>query len=744
MTITKTSSSTTLDQIQNLNAEGIYKSLIRGGETGLLLGNPDDLVEACLAAFVQANWLGPPLAKNFPDCNRDLALERLASCGEQPYPLVKYPWLLDLALKISEDMTVSQSWKLRALNLHLYVLDGLSEELLNRMVRLKDEASLTEPYSLLETALAMLDCGKQDLCDYYLTRAGDLWGFKFQFSGALGKRTKHQSFEVAQLVVETFDGQDNQLNGSTSTERNNLKTDGQGEPPKESSLNERNSPNNVVLIDDDLLDKVLLTGGEMDGNVGTPGKLILLAYVAYFLKFYAKEVSLINKCLAIISKILEKPCQWSIFSTALYYRSKVEAQNNRLIERSALQYQALADQVELDQNHCPFPERFEHFFSVKYPPIWEIDRGQARLFAGLGAFKTAAKIFERRAMTEELVACLIQIGERNDAETLLMKGLEKNPNDPKLLTLLGDLRNDPSLYEQAWRASNHRYARAMRALGMHYIRSDCNHQAMQCFEKALAINGLFPKIWFLLGCLAIQMEDWNRARNAFSRTVADDPDNGDAWNNLAAVYLQLDNPEEALIALKQAAKLQFESWKIWSNIFQVARQLGDLLEMAAAYRRVAEIREKETPLTDLDLILEGLEDALIEFGPEDPFVNSARRQVMSLLETTMITYFCGEHQFWYQCARFAKMFNLAGDEIEFYFKAYRTLQSLPIENDKESLTVMADCLKRLGAAIQKLPNKDRQIEHHTSYQQIVQNISIRCQANFWGSPILQELSSLVD
>ncbi len=53
------------------------------------------------------------------------------------------------------------------------------------------------------------------------------------------------------------------------------------------------------------------------------------------------------------------------------------------------------------------------------------------------------------------------------------------------------------------------------------------------------MNPLHPEGWFALGYCALKRQDYVRAVQAFSRCAQQEPDNGDAWNNLAAIHLQV-------------------------------------------------------------------------------------------------------------------------------------------------------------------------------------------------------------
>lgn len=64
-------------------------------------------------------------------------------------------------------------------------------------------------------------------------------------------------------------------------------------------------------------------------------------------------------------------------------------------------------------------------------------------------------------------------------------------------------------------------------------------QAAEHWELALAVNPLHSEGWFSLGYCCLKRQNWTRALQAFTRCAQQQPDNGDAWNNLAAIHLQV-------------------------------------------------------------------------------------------------------------------------------------------------------------------------------------------------------------
>lgn len=681
---------------------------------------------ACILSFVQTNWTGPPqpsLDTISPSDN----IPKLADYGESIYALVKHGWLLATAEDILSKASAEAAWwYLRALFLHSRLLDNISEGLVIKIEGLLSAnvdrlAKIVGGEIYIEAALIYQHCNNQARAETMLQLASKLCGFKHHLTGILGRRTKFQDFDVAQLTVE------HETEDKTATR---------------STIETKTSPTLIELQDEYLLDKPALNC-ESASPLSVVGKAILLAECMMIMCFHAKETAATDRLGALIGKVLDNPGEWSLYSSALFLRSRLESSKARFVERAALQLQALVDQIKTIE--VGFGPRIAQFFLSPLPPDWELDQCQAKLFAGLGAFRTAANIFERRQMWDEYVACLIQLGERSQAEGLLTSLLASNPANYKMLCVMGDLKEDITYYHKAWEVSGKRCARAMRSLGMYFVRNNQLQEAIEAFEAALALNGLYEKVWFLLGCTAMQTEDWNKALNAFTRTVSLEPDNGDAWNNLAAAHLRLGQEEEALKCLKEAAKKQFDCWRVWENIVRVAMSLGEISEAIEAYRRICEIRGKETPLQHLHMILETLRAAVEAHGLDEPSVRSVNRRTRALLDKVMATHLSTNYEFWYACATFTEIINEPLDTYEFYLKAYRSMGLNHLESDPQLLPIVLGLVRRLHSSVKRLLEGDSVADKSKilpTVKSIFRHVLERMETNHRAAPEYSQINEL--
>lgn len=264
-----------------------------------------------------------------------------------------------------------------------------------------------------------------------------------------------------------------------------------------------------------------------------------------------------------VSRVISHPRNWSVHTMALLLRSRLEAHRTRTVERSTLQLQALVDQMPTADS--TITERLRYFHAIPLPSKWEMERELALRFLSIGVVKSALEIFERLEMWEEVVKCWQSMerrdkgiaivrdlleGRKAEAETVISR--EKTSSErrrqvldatrkAKLWCLLGDLEPENALehYNRAWDTSQESSGRAMRSLGGYYFARADYPNAITCLHRAVSINPLLGRSWFILGCAYVRVEDWEGARSSFTRCVTIDDEDGESWNNLASVYLRM-------------------------------------------------------------------------------------------------------------------------------------------------------------------------------------------------------------
>ncbi|KAJ1719091.1 hypothetical protein LPJ53_006077 [Coemansia erecta] len=398
-------------------------------------------------------------------------------------------------------------------------------------------------------------------------------GLQWRMTGVKGRRTRFQTFDVTQLVVDAASRR--ALGGS------------------ESEL----VPESMALNDDTLLEHIALTG---EAPAAAPltaiDRCILLALCQNVENENPAHGLTSEQMRPFVARVLDRASNWTVYTTGLLQRSRLEAAKTRTAERSVLQLQALVDQIARPQPgelEAGAAERLAYLPVVVLPSQWDLEAELARRFVSLGVIRSALDIFERLQQWDDVIAAFVLLGQEEVAERIVRAKLEETPDRPKLWCVLGDLKSEPAHWRHAWAVSGERYARAMRSLGAHHYAKQEYPLSAECYRRALALNPLFEKSWYILGCTSLQTQDWASAATAFQRVVSLDHERGDAWNNLASACLQLNDDkhrERAWYALREAARCMFDSWKVWENFMRVSLGLKQYASAIHAMGRIVTLR----------------------------------------------------------------------------------------------------------------------------------------------------------
>lgn len=593
------------------------------------------LAVACLHAFIQANWTGPDLnikpsevivdVKN-PTLMADevlhvKAIAELAYGGEPAYHLAQHVAFLRLsqlifALPYEHCISVPW-WRLRTSIIH--------QQLLDEAVPLPPDA-LDSLEFLLQTVL-----GDRDLAGRLQLEQGRLehiyshdkfasekfllaaraTGLQYELTGALGRRTKFQQKDLSQLVLLA---ESRKRDGFSAEDVPSL-ADQSRTPVNRPITTHSNLPVSLELNDDTLLEQTEFTSSPLS----TTGQLNHLDPVSQPPLYPLDQCILLSLCLNVrntspshgltseqmspyVARVISHPENWSVHTMALLLRSRLESTRTRTVERSVFQLQAIIDQMPTADSSLP--ERLLYFHSIPLPSKWEMEHELASRFLTLGVVKSALEIFERLEMWEQVVKCWQSMeradraiaivrdlleGRKEEAENVILRG-KKLPSSrygkldcmrqAKLWCLLGDLEPDNAVkhYERAWTLSNETSGRAMRSLGGYYFTRGEYEKAVPCLQRAVNINPLMSRSWFILGCAHVRLENWEGARDSFSRCVSIDDEDGESWNNLASMYLRLDSSKNAGLDLDDVSETNL-SYPVRTQFFLVARKAISLARL---------------------------------------------------------------------------------------------------------------------------------------------------------------------
>ncbi|KAJ7669221.1 hypothetical protein DFH06DRAFT_1468853 [Mycena polygramma] len=627
---------------------------------------------ACLHSFIQINWTGPELDFTIldilqitssetteDDLNRR-AVAELAYGGEPAYHLTRYAMLLRLAqLLLDAPSQHCQSvpwWKLRVALVHQQILDEPAPPPSTIISALEP---LTPVYANdpelsgrleLEKGLLQHILSQDKLAADYFIEAARATGMEYELTGALGKRTKFQQNELSQLILLA----ESQL--KTEERSNNSAV----EPPPASGQ----VPETIQLNDDTLLEQTTFTSSSPSAHsrlshldpAAQPALHPLDQSILLAMCLNVKNTSPVHGLTAeqmtpYVARVITHPLNWSVHTMALLLRARLESNRTRTVERATLQLQALIEQMPTAD--APVAERLRYVHALLLPSKWEMEKELATRFLSLGAVRSALDIFERLEMWEEVVKCWQSMerremgvgivrdlleGRKAEADVVLARGKAGRSDarratmdrtrEAKLWCLLGDLEPENAVehYQRAWTLSGQTAGRAMRSLGgYHFARAEYP-EAIACLKKAVAINPLLSRSWFILGCACMRTEDWAEAKAAFSRCVAIDEEDGESWSNLASMYMRMgankqiaddstdpsaavpfENKLLAFRALKQGLRSAYENWRMWYNYMIVSIEVGELSEACRALGRVIESRGAEAVDED---VLERLVNAV--------------------------------------------------------------------------------------------------------------------------------------
>ncbi|KAI9347005.1 hypothetical protein BDR26DRAFT_1005120 [Obelidium mucronatum] len=695
-----------------------------------------------LGSFMQAAWTGPALDFDLLEFLPELfktqgqsnlnkaVLKLLSEDGEDAYHLA--PCLLNVAFaklilvdhfdKVSSTVPTAAWWKLRALFVQQRLLDNASNTLNDSILSMVD---------LVENSLASLDFLDVQVAaevkarfhvevglihHYYDRNAKALIEFKkaqhatqleWNLTGALGKRTKFQTFDVTQLVVI-----------AESKDLSAAKTE---------AKDELVMPENLALNDDTLLENIDYTDlKSKGGNLHVIDQCILLAMCLNVKNENPADGLTTEQMKPFVARVLENPNNWMVYTMGLLLRCRLEAHKSRTAERAVLQLQAIVDQMAAEHDSTP-SERLNHIYTISIPSKWELESELGDRLVGLGVVKSALEIFERLELWDNVVSCLQMLEKSKEAEEIVRKAARIRLLIPQNYTVSSEiLRKKFIIIRMPGKSQTKGIREAMRSLGASHFRTGDFVESVKCYDLALSINPLYENSWFVMGCAALRCEDWATAQRAFLKTVLINSDNGEAWTNLANVYVKQSKKRDAWRALREALRQHHDNARIWDNYLFISLDLGEFAESVRAMHRIFEIRSSparaaelaKNPDSLIDLgCLEILVNAVVhDMQAADGTTASAQVKQISLLLDGVVNKMSGSAKLFTLCAQFytsQERYVLALDYLQ---KAYRVYLHAPdLANNGVLFKLGANVTERLAEGYREFGPLEAspRVEEHT-------------------------------
>ncbi|KAL2459841.1 Protein prenylyltransferase superfamily protein [Forsythia ovata] len=451
----------------------------------------------------------------------------------------------------------------------------------------------------LEMGIMELYYGRVDASRLHFESAAETSKLHFSVSGALGFRTLHQVEPKAQLrlVAGTYGGD----SSTSSMHKLNNVDDYLLQQPHENSeesdvlmmprfvADERNSDSN---------EKEVQTRAIAASQLKAVHQAVILAH-CLSIERSARGDELqkweMAPYIEAIDSQRSSPYALRYFCNLL--RIRWESTRSRTKQRALLMMEKLVQGI--DDPSPGVSQRICCCFGVNIPTIPSSRKEFGDLLVSCGLIGEAVKVYEDLELWDNLIYCFQLLDKKVAAIELIKKRLSEKPFDPRLWCSLGDVTNDDAFYEKALEVSGSKSARALRSLARSAYNRNDYEKSKVLWESAMALNSLYPDGWFALGAACLKSRDVDKALDAFTRSVQLDPENGEAWNNIACLHMIKKKSKESFIAFKEALKLKRDSWQMWENYSSVAADIGNFSQALEAVQKVLDVTKKKRIDTEL-------------------------------------------------------------------------------------------------------------------------------------------------
>ena len=673
-------------------------------------------------------------------------------------------------------VAVANWWRARALLAHLSVVPepsgnqpavaagimstvNIAQAIINQLPQEVDDDFKKKVYALyyLENVKTSLAINTEHLCLPSLTKAKKLTHFQFVLTGARARRTKFQEPGHSGLIIlatsETADEaavataenpESFQLESDLLLEKPIF--DAIGSEPLDEQIVKRQKVDPEAEVNNGIDEDRLLPMAirqeyipqclqALDPN--EQPALNNLDVVQLLLRLYvirqtspAKDPLVEEELGAVVSRIIYQNghANWSLFSRSLWERSILETNKAKTVERGLLQMQSLVEELGLKIQTRLIPEnqggesdgtnssapRLKYIHQLPFIPRWELDARLAEKYMSLGVLRSAVEIYDRLHMACEAALCYAAVGDEKEGEAILLRRIEKCPQDARAHSILGDIKQDPALWEKSWALG--KYVNAKNSLARYYYRPPKDSGITLDYNVVLGhLNDSLRQYplnfdtWYFYGCVALECEKLGVAAEAFSRCVSLDETHSMAWSNLSAVYIRQDKLKEAFSCLKRAVGFDAQkNWRIWENFMIVSFRLQEWNDVLTACKQLVGIKRDKQGEGSVDLpVVEKLVELLVstEYSADqqDYFQRTCIDFVCVMLPTVITT----SARLWKLVAKVELWRQRPWAALECHEKAYRaTLHNPAMETEEPAWNETVDACEDLVAAYESLGERE--------------------------------------
>lgn len=724
----------------------LIASLSSGGQQAYdLIDDPLSLVLSLLIFEKITNQT--VLSENATDSN--MAVPDIATLTSSGFSSVAH-WWLGRALLVHLSLLPEPSGIIPSVLSVIFSSIDLAHAIANDLPEHSSQDVTLRIYTIfyLENVKCSLAINTEQLCLASLTKVKKLRKFEFVLTGARAKRTKFQRESHSGLIIlakssdELF--RENQSNiENVSPEEFHLESEILLEKPFFESIADEPLDEQVVKkqrldVDAGIEEEKLLPLALCQENI--PKELMLLDPnaqpkladyddIQLLLRFYvirqsspAKDPLVEEELKALISRVIyqEGVKNWTIYSRALWERSILETSKAKTVERGILQMQSLVEELGLRIESRLLPEgninshlRLSYIHQIPLLPRWELDAALAEKYMSLGVLRSAIEIYERLRMSCEIALCYAAVGDEKKAEEVLVKRIEENPNDARALSILGDIRQDPGLWEKSWKIG--KYVNAKNSLARYFYNPPAssglsrNYDAtLEHLNDSLRQYPLSFDTWYFYGCVGLECDKMALATEAFSRCVSLDPTHALSWSNLSAAYVQLGKLKEAFSCLRKAVSSDAQkNWRIWENYMLVALKLNEWNDVLLACKKLVDIRRDKSGDGSIDVqIVEKLVEVLISSDyptGDNQQLTHYQKSCTEFICVTLPSVITSDARCWRLVAKVELWRKRPWAALDCHEKAYRAISHNPdLEIDENVWSETVDACEDLIAAYESL------------------------------------------
>ncbi|CCD26164.2 tetratricopeptide repeat-containing protein EMW1 NDAI_0G03870 [Naumovozyma dairenensis CBS 421] len=622
----------------------------------------------------------------------------------------------------------------------------------------------------LENVKSSLAINTEHLCLPSLTKVKKLTNFQFVLTGARTKRTKFQQkahsgliilaksswnlHENKESIMESKTPETFELNDDLLLEKPHFESIGSEPLDEQIVKRQKLDEDEEKIIEDKLLPMAIrqeyIPQELQDLDPNEQPALSNYDNIQLLLRLYtirqtspAKDPLVEEELASLINRIIyQTPADnanvnekrnWTIFARSLWERSMVETTRAKTIERGLLQMQSLVEELGLKIQTRLIPQgnanadndeslavisRLKYIHQLPFLPRWELDAQLAEKYMSVGILRSAVEIYDRLHMHCESALCYAAVGDEKKAESILTERVESNPSDSRAWSILGDIRQEPALWEKSW--SIGKYVNAKNSLARYYynppqhsgLTRDYNI-VLKHLNDSLRQYSLNFETWYFYGCVALECGKMDVAAEAFSRCVSLDQTHAMAWSNLSAAYVELNKLKEAHSCLKRAiASDAQKNWRIWENYMLVSVKLNEWDDVLVACRQLVDIRRDTSGEGSIDLpIVEKLIELLVssdypysgDTNETEGRLTHYQKSCLEFVCNTLPSVITTNPRCWRLVAKVEIWRKRPWAALECYEKAYRAISHNPdLEIDEKIWNETVDACEELVSAYESL------------------------------------------